>query len=161
MSDSFATPWTVAHQAPLSMGFPRQEYWSGLPFPSPGDPPDPEMEPHLLHAGGFFITEPSGSGSTFCSFKIPTSHRKLERPSKWRRPCRTSLTLSTLQGKGRQWGFNKQGAGQGPYPTRLIHHKCVQQLQPRQTGDDVLLYKVSPSCDFLVFLSASIQLLNP
>ena len=36
MSDSFVTPWTVAHQAPLSMGFPRQEYWSGLPFPSPG-----------------------------------------------------------------------------------------------------------------------------
>ena len=35
----FATPWTVAHQAPLSMGFPRQEYWSGLPFPSPGDLP--------------------------------------------------------------------------------------------------------------------------
>ena len=33
----FATPWTVARQAPLSMGFPRQEYWSGLPFPSPGD----------------------------------------------------------------------------------------------------------------------------
>ena len=36
----FATPWIVAHQAPLSMGFPRQEYWSGLPFPSPGDLPD-------------------------------------------------------------------------------------------------------------------------
>ena len=33
----FATPWAVAHQAPLSMGFSRQEYWSGLPFPSPGD----------------------------------------------------------------------------------------------------------------------------
>ena len=41
----FATPWTVAHEAPLSMGFPRQEYWSGLPFPSPGDLPDPGMEP--------------------------------------------------------------------------------------------------------------------
>ena len=37
----FATPWTVAHQAPSSMGFSRQEYWSGLPFPSPGDLPDP------------------------------------------------------------------------------------------------------------------------
>ena len=36
----FATPWTVAHQAPLSMGFSRQEYWSGLPLPSPGDIPD-------------------------------------------------------------------------------------------------------------------------
>ena len=41
----FATPWTVAHQAPLSMGFSKQEYWSGLPFPSPGDLPDPGIEP--------------------------------------------------------------------------------------------------------------------
>ena len=41
----FATPWTVAYQAPLSMGFSRQECWSGLPFPSPGDLPDPGIEP--------------------------------------------------------------------------------------------------------------------
>ena len=41
----FATPWTVAHQAPPSMGSSRQEYWSGLPFPSPGDLPDPGIEP--------------------------------------------------------------------------------------------------------------------
>ena len=40
----FATPWTVAHQAPPSMGFSRQEYWSGLPFPSPGDLPDPGIK---------------------------------------------------------------------------------------------------------------------
>ena len=39
------TPWTVAHQAPLSMGFPRQEYWSGLPLPSPGDHPDLGIKP--------------------------------------------------------------------------------------------------------------------
>ena len=39
------TPWTVACQTPLSMGFSRQEYWSGLPFPSPGDLPDPGIEP--------------------------------------------------------------------------------------------------------------------
>ena len=45
MSDSFASPRTVAHQVPLSMGFSRQECWSGLPFLSPGDLPDPEMEP--------------------------------------------------------------------------------------------------------------------
>ena len=44
MSDS-AILWSVAHQAPLSMGFYRQEYWSGLPFPSPGDLPDPGIEP--------------------------------------------------------------------------------------------------------------------
>ena len=41
----FATPWTVACQAPLSMGFSGQEYWSGLPFPSPGDLPNPGIEP--------------------------------------------------------------------------------------------------------------------
>ena len=41
----FGTPWTVAYQAPLSMGFSRQKYWSGLPFPSPGDLPDPGIEP--------------------------------------------------------------------------------------------------------------------
>ena len=41
----FAAPWTVAYQAPPSMGFSRQEYWSGLPFPSPGDLPNPGIEP--------------------------------------------------------------------------------------------------------------------
>ena len=41
----FVTSWTVACQAPLSMGFSRQEHWSGLPFPSPGDLPNPEIEP--------------------------------------------------------------------------------------------------------------------
>ena len=41
----FATPWTVAYQVPTTMGFSRQEYWSGLPFPSPGDLPDPGIEP--------------------------------------------------------------------------------------------------------------------
>ena len=44
MSDSFVTPWTVAYQDPLSTGFSKQEYWSGLPFPSPGDPPNPGIE---------------------------------------------------------------------------------------------------------------------
>ena len=44
MSDTFATSWTVALQASLSMGFQRQEYWSRLPFPSPGDLPNPEVE---------------------------------------------------------------------------------------------------------------------
>ena len=44
-SNSFVTPWTAACQAPLSMGSPRQEYWSKLPFPSPGDLPDPGVEP--------------------------------------------------------------------------------------------------------------------
>ena len=56
----FATLWTVAHQAPLSMGFSRQEYWSGLPCPSPGDLPGPGIKPVSLMcaalAGEFFTT---------------------------------------------------------------------------------------------------------
>ena len=69
MSDSFETPWTVAHQAPLSMRFPRQvfscgsagkEYCSTLPFPTPRDRPDPGIDPESLAspalAGGFFTT---------------------------------------------------------------------------------------------------------
>ena len=62
MSDSFATSQTEARQDLLSMGFPRQDYWSGLPCPSSGALPDPGIEstsPTL--AGGFFITEPPGS----------------------------------------------------------------------------------------------------
>ena len=61
---SFATPWSGVHQAPLSMGFPRQEYWNRLPFPFPGDIPNPGIElespasPAL--AGGFFTSEPPG-----------------------------------------------------------------------------------------------------
>ena len=57
---AFATPWIVACQAPLSMEFFRQEYWSGQPFSSPGDLPNPGMEPTSALAGGFFIIEPPG-----------------------------------------------------------------------------------------------------
>ena len=56
---TLVTPWTVARQAPLSTGFPRQEYWSGLPFPTPGDLPDPGIElVSPVSAGGLFTTEP-------------------------------------------------------------------------------------------------------
>ena len=60
MSDS-ATLWIVSHQAPPSMRFPRQEYWHGLLFPSPGDLPDPEIKPMSpALVGKFFTTEPPG-----------------------------------------------------------------------------------------------------
>ena len=61
MFKSFVTPWTVVHQGPLSMGFPRQKYWSGLPFPSLEDLPNTGVKlasPALT--GGFFATEPPG-----------------------------------------------------------------------------------------------------
>ena len=58
----FATPWTVAYKAPLSMKFSRQEYWSGLPFPSPGDLPDPGIKPRspALQADAL-TSEPPGT----------------------------------------------------------------------------------------------------
>ena len=61
VSDSLGIPWTVACQAPLSMGFSRQEHWSGLPFPTPGDLPDPGIEPGSpasTLAGPLFTTAP-------------------------------------------------------------------------------------------------------
>ena len=74
MSDSFATPGSVACQAPLSMGFPRQEYWCGLPFPSPGDLPDSGIEsvfPALT--GRFFTTGPPHRVS--CTWTYPHNRK--------------------------------------------------------------------------------------
>ena len=66
----FATLWTVAHQAPLSMGFTRQEYWSGLPFPSPGDFPNPGIEPRspTLQADALTSEPPGKVQMTFDKF---------------------------------------------------------------------------------------------
>ena len=75
----FATPWTVAYQASPSMGFSRQEYWSGLPFPSPGDLPDPGIEPGspALEADAL-TSEPPGKPKSYswlkwmkCSVEAP------------------------------------------------------------------------------------------
>ena len=61
MFNSFASPWTMAHQALLPIEFPRQEQCSGFPFPSPGDLPDPGIKPtSSALAGGSFITDPPG-----------------------------------------------------------------------------------------------------
>ena len=70
MSD-FATPLTVAHQAPLSMGFSRQEYWSGLPFPSLWGLLNPGIEPTSpALAGGFFTTKPTGKPRTLPTINL-------------------------------------------------------------------------------------------
>ena len=59
----FATPWTVAYQGPPSMGFSRQEYWSGLPFPSPGDLPDSGIKPRSpAFQADTLTSEPPGMG---------------------------------------------------------------------------------------------------
>ena len=67
----FMTPWTVAHQAPPSMGFSRQEYWSGLPFPSPGDLSDPGIKPRSPALQTDALTsEPQGKPHSSCSSAI-------------------------------------------------------------------------------------------
>ena len=81
----FSTPWTVANQAPPSTGFSRQEYWNGSPFPSPGDLPDPGIEPGspTLQADSL-PSEPPGKLSHF----ISQSHLE--------DACDTKITLSVL-----------------------------------------------------------------
>ena len=64
----FATPWTVTYQAPVSIGFSRQEYWSGLPFPSPGDLPNPglELRSPALQADSLPSEPPGKPHHTYC-----------------------------------------------------------------------------------------------
>ena len=78
---TLTTPWTIACHAPLSMGFPSQEYWSGLPFPSPRDLPDPETEPMSLAsptlAGGFFTTSATWAAQIKCYIVVIYQHHPL------------------------------------------------------------------------------------
>ena len=69
-----ATPWTAAYQAPPSLGFSRQEHWSGLPFPSPGDLPDPGIEPMSpALAGRFFTTNATWEVQYLCTDCVQTA----------------------------------------------------------------------------------------
>ena len=79
------TPWTVAHQAPLSMGFSRQEYWSGLPFPPPEDLPDPgiKLRSSILQADSL-PSEPPGKPFLVTSFKRNVRKEKKARKKKER-----------------------------------------------------------------------------
>ena len=73
----FATPWTVAHQAPLPMGFSRAEYWSGLPCPSLGDFPNPEFKPSspALQADAL-TSEPPGNQHLLKAFRVKSDREK-------------------------------------------------------------------------------------
>ena len=97
MSDS-VTAWTVACQPPLSMGFPRQKYWSGLPYPPPGDLPQPGIKPTSpALAGGFFTTEPPGKPvkPLLCAKQyLNLTHRTLFHSAKT--PLCSSICLSLI-----------------------------------------------------------------
>ena len=88
MTDSFETPVTVARQAPLSVGFSRQECWCGLPFPPPGDLPDQGVNPHLLH-WRWLLYHLIGCGSqyvyTYSWFTLPYSRNC------FRKHCKTII----------------------------------------------------------------------
>ena len=87
----FATPWTVARQAPLSMGFSRQEYWSGLPCPPPGDLPDPRIKSSSPAAPALqaYSLSPSHLGS-------PSLHVRLAKSWNWASFPRAFLSFSLL-----------------------------------------------------------------
>ena len=75
VSEQEQTPWTVARQAPLSVGFSRQEYWSGLPFPSPGDLRIPGIKPvSPASAGGFYTAEPPAKPEKTINFSLFQLH---------------------------------------------------------------------------------------
>ena len=79
----FVTPWTVAHQDPRSMGFSRQEYWSGLPLPPPGDLPDPRTEAmYAALAGRLFTTEAPGKPHSVIKFSCFKVLFKILHPAK-------------------------------------------------------------------------------
>ena len=95
----FVIPWTIASQPPLSMRFPRQEYWSGLSFPSPGDLPSSGIE--LVSpesAGGFSITEPPGKPMTLCSNCLLTCFSLSRHHVLWRQGPYTSCILVVCPG---------------------------------------------------------------
>ena len=83
MSSSFVTPWTVARQAPLFMGFPRQDYWSELLSPTPGDLPDLVIKPCLLHwQADSLLLHHLGSPQTLINVGYPL-HRHLTLALAW------------------------------------------------------------------------------
>ena len=133
MLDSFATPWITTSQAPLSMGFPRQEYWSGLPFLSPGDLPNPEIEPRSpgLQADSF-PAEPQGKpkntgvGSlSLLQWILPTqdSNRGILH-------CRKILCQLSYQGSPDSMNSTIASClGSPPNSTISIHLDCLVRCQ--------------------------------
>ena len=98
----FVTPWTAAHQAPLSTEFSRQEYWSKLPCPSPGDLPDPGIEPGFpaLQVDSL-PSEPQGNSSVICSIRGSVCMDK----TYWRAQWTLLSALRWPQGKVRNGVF--------------------------------------------------------
>ena len=124
------TPWSVARQAPLSMGFPRQGYWSGLPFPSPEDLPNPRIEPTSpALAGGLFTTEPPEESPDVSRVKVKLLSRVRLFATPWTLAHQAPPSMEFFLGKST--GVGCHFLLQGIFPTPgsnpgLLH--CGQTL---------------------------------
>ena len=113
----FATPWTVAYQAPPSMGFSRQEYWGRLPFPSPGDLPDPGIEPRSpAFQADTLTSEPPGKPWHF----FPTD----QETSSWRWAYLPQTTEQTRSQEARWTGLPSPNT-QVQSPVLSLTHYCT------------------------------------
>ena len=143
----FATPWTEAHQAPQSMGFPRQEYWSGLSFPPPGHFPDPGIKPKCLASlsltGGFFTTWAIWEALCRCLLLLLLSRFSRvwpcatpetaahQAPRPWDSPGKNTgvgchFLLQCMKVKSEKWKWSRSVVSDssrfhGLQPTRLLH----------------------------------------
>ena len=155
----FVTPWTVAHQAPLSMGFSRQEYWSGLPFPPPGHLPNPGIEPMSLMspalAGRFFTTsaiwearikanvQVTHSSEIPVSWPLWSAHASLPRLKTGNHCCSVAWNLSQtpLGSWSRQWAISP---GTCPYNTHEHEGYFWQYSDSASSPVVMLLDSVAP-----------------
>ena len=149
----FATPWTVAHLAPLSMGFSRQEYWSGLPCPPSWDLPNPGIEPVSLMssalAGKFFTTSTTWKApkysqydSSFTKFKHMKTHNIVFK-EKWIGGKMTKKSKGMLSQKSggvclwiKREGIQKALATWCEEPIHWKRLWCWQRLKAGEEGDD-------------------------
>ena len=139
MSSSFANPWTVAQQSSLSMGFSRQQYCSGLPFPSPGDLPDPEIEPGspALQADSL-PTELQGNPIPILLFTEDTGKRNVTlvpSPHLFK-----SRLLCPWNSPGKNTGVGCHSLPQGIFPVQesnlsLLHCRQILYCLSHQQGD--------------------------
>ena len=138
----FAIPWTVAHQAPLSMGFSRQEYWSGLSFPSPGGLPNPGMEPRSPALQADALT--SESPGMFSVHGILQA-KVLEWASiPFSKSESRSVVSDSLQPHGLYSPWNSPGQNTGVGDLSLLQGIFpIQGLNPRLSHCRWILYQLS------------------
>ena len=138
----FATPWTVAYQPPLSIGFSRQEYWSVVPLPSPGHLPDPGIEPRssALQADALPSEPPGMSGGTNWESSLETyTWPRVRQAAAESGPQRSALShLNSSEGRrgsgAEGWGFTRQR----PYVHPWLVHAAVWQ-KPTQCHKAIIL----------------------